>query len=52
MALKPGSEMRGMYVKLPFPLDFKVYLFNITNVDEIQAGESAVLEEIGPYFYE
>lgn len=39
------------WVELPQPLDFKVYIFNVTNVDEIQQGMQPKVEEIGPYVY-
>lgn len=52
VSLKPGSEMRGMYLKIPFPLNFNVYMFNVTNVAEVQNGDSPILNEIGPYCFE
>lgn len=50
--LKQGSELREMWEDLPFPLDFKIYLFNITNPAEIKAGHKPIVQEIGPFFYE
>lgn len=44
--------MRGLYVKIPFALNFKVYVFNVTNAAEVQAGDTPVVDEIGPYCYE
>ncbi|XP_011149856.2 sensory neuron membrane protein 1 isoform X2 [Harpegnathos saltator] len=52
IALKPGSEIRGMWTSFPLPLDFKVYLFNVTNADEIMQGGKPKLNEIGPFFYD
>lgn len=52
IALKPGNEIRDMWSQFPFPLDFKVYLFNVTNMDEIQEGKKPKLQEVGPFFYE
>ncbi|XP_043284448.1 sensory neuron membrane protein 1 isoform X2 [Venturia canescens] len=50
--LKKGAEMRDVWSKLPIPLDFKVYLFNVTNPDEIKQGAKPIVHEIGPYFYD
>lgn len=41
-----------MYVKVPFPLDFKIYIFNVTNYLEVSKGDSPVLDEVGPFVYE
>lgn len=37
--------------KMPVPLDFKIYVFNVTNRDEINNGELPKLAEVGPYVY-
>ncbi|XP_054015227.1 sensory neuron membrane protein 1-like [Hylaeus anthracinus] len=52
VALKPGSEIREMWSNFPFPVDFRIYLFNVTNPDEITAGAKPILKEVGPYFYD
>ncbi|XP_070515757.1 sensory neuron membrane protein 1-like isoform X1 [Cardiocondyla obscurior] len=52
IALKPGSEIREMWSNFPLPLDFKVYLFNITNADEIKEGQKPKVQEVGPFFYD
>ncbi|XP_060531540.1 uncharacterized protein LOC132705124 [Cylas formicarius] len=49
--LKLGSEIRGIYLKIPFPLDFKIYFFNVTNTIGVQNGSVPILKEIGPYWY-
>jgi len=46
-----GSEQYKRFVKLPQPLNFKVYIFNVTNPDRIQQGAIPIVEEIGPYVY-
>jgi hypothetical protein len=51
-ALKPGNEMRDFYLKLPIPLDFRVYLFNVTNPEEVREGRKPILQEVGPFCYE
>ncbi|XP_011635608.1 sensory neuron membrane protein 1-like isoform X1 [Pogonomyrmex barbatus] len=52
IALKPGSEIREMWTAFPLPLDFKIYLFNVTNPDEINEGGKPKLKEVGPFFYD
>ncbi|XP_070167686.1 sensory neuron membrane protein 1-like isoform X1 [Polyergus mexicanus] len=52
IALKPGSEMREMWSNFPLPLDFKIYMFNITNPDEIAQGQKPIVQEVGPFFYD
>lgn len=48
----PGSEARKLYEKFPAPSIFKVYLFNITNKDDVTEGAMPVIAEIGPYVFE
>ena len=36
--LTPKSAIREMYTKAPFFIDFRVYLFNVTNKDVVQTG--------------
>ncbi|GJQ79427.1 Snmp2 [Trypoxylus dichotomus] len=50
--LKQGTEQYDRWMKLPFPLEFKVYAFNVTNPNEILVGQKPVVEEIGPFVYE
>ncbi|XP_066583077.1 sensory neuron membrane protein 1-like isoform X2 [Prorops nasuta] len=53
IALKPGAEIRDMWSVVPFPLDFKVHLFNVTNADEVQNnGAIPIVNEVGPFFYD
>lgn len=51
MELKEGSERREIWEKAPYPMDFKIYLFNVTNPMEIQKGATPVVQEVGPYCY-
>ncbi|CAG9819911.1 unnamed protein product [Phaedon cochleariae] len=44
--------MRDIYLKIPFPLDFKIFFFNVSNPMEVQNGAKPVLKEIGPYCYD
>ncbi|XP_074041319.1 sensory neuron membrane protein 1 isoform X2 [Leptinotarsa decemlineata] len=50
--LGPGNDLREMFIKVPFPLSIKVYLFNVTNPMEIQNGEKPIVKEVGPFCYE
>lgn len=43
---------RKIYENLPFPLTFKVYIFNILNKNEVQNGGKPHFQEIGPYVFE
>ncbi|XP_045774231.1 indole-3-acetaldehyde oxidase-like [Maniola jurtina] len=52
MALSKKTDVRQMWEKIPFALDFKVYLFNYTNPEEIQNGALPIVKEIGPYYFE
>ncbi|KAJ3662444.1 hypothetical protein Zmor_006794 [Zophobas morio] len=41
-----------MFVKVPFGLDFKVYMFNVTNPMEIQNGAIPAVQEVGPFCFQ
>lgn len=44
--LSPKSDVRVMYTKVPFPLDFRVYMFNLTNREDVRKGEQKKTNEI------
>ncbi|XP_068144124.1 sensory neuron membrane protein 1-like [Drosophila tropicalis] len=50
--LKPGTPSRVVWEKLPFPMTYKVYVFNVTNADEIGQGAKPKVAEIGPFVFE
>nr|APZ81422.1 sensory neuron membrane protein 2a [Adelphocoris lineolatus] len=52
IVLEEGSEGLKRFQKTPFPLEFKVFLFNITNTDDVMMGGKPVLTEMGPYTYD
>ncbi|XP_063538704.1 uncharacterized protein LOC134747956 [Cydia strobilella] len=52
MALTAKTDVRQMWQKIPFPLDFKVYLYNYTNAAEVQKGAIPIVQEVGPYYFE
>ncbi|XP_055380715.1 sensory neuron membrane protein 2 [Condylostylus longicornis] len=51
LLIRNGSEQFKRFVETPQPLSFKVYIFNITNPDEVQQGAIPTVSEIGPYVY-
>ena len=52
VGLKPGSDMRELWSTFPLPLDFKIYIFNVSNPTEILAGAKPIVQEVGPFFYD
>ncbi|KAJ8971698.1 hypothetical protein NQ317_014681 [Molorchus minor] len=52
VTLKEGNDIRGMFIKIPFALDFKVYIFNVTNPMEVQKGKQPSVHEVGPFCYQ
>lgn len=52
LRITPGTMTREMFEKVPFAINFRVFVLNITNPDEVTAGEKPKLQEIGPYYFE
>nr|QHR83074.1 sensory neuron membrane protein 1 [Ceracris nigricornis] len=52
LALKKGSDIRQMWSNFSDPIDFRVYMLNLTNPEAVHRGEKPIVQEIGPYFYE
>lgn len=52
LRLKPGYFVRKMYETVPFPLVFKIYIFDIQNKEGILNGEKPRLKEVGPYTFQ
>lgn len=43
---------RELFEEVPFAINFRVYIFNVTNPDEVTAGGKPILQELGPYHFE
>lgn len=50
--LKDGTDTRKIWTKFPFFIGFRVWLFNITNPEQIKNGAKPIVKQVGPYFYE
>jgi len=48
---RPQSKSFPGWKDPSLPIFMNFYFFNVTNVDEVMAGEKPVLEEKGPYVY-
>ncbi|KAL7302088.1 hypothetical protein TKK_0005317 [Trichogramma kaykai] len=51
-ALRKGGVIRKIWSKLPFPIEFRFYMFNVTNPREIDQGAQPIVQEVGPFIYE
>lgn len=51
MNLRRLTLTRELYMKAPFPMEFHIHIFNITNPDEVMKGAKPHLKDIGPYVY-
>uniref|UniRef100_A0A1B6C183 Sensory neuron membrane protein 2 n=1 Tax=Clastoptera arizonana TaxID=38151 RepID=A0A1B6C183_9HEMI len=50
--LEDDSEALERWISLPMPLEFKVYVFNVTNPNEVSIGAQPIVKEMGPYVYD
>ncbi|KAL5282468.1 CD36 family protein [Megaselia abdita] len=46
-----GSDQYQRFVNLPQPIQFNVYIFNLSNPVQVQQGDLPLVKEIGPYVY-
>ena len=44
--------MRDIWGKFPFSMDYSIYMFNISNPEEIKNGAKPIVNQVGPYIYE
>lgn len=49
--LEEGTEQFERFVDIPQPIMFKVFVFNVTNPNEVIEGAVPKVKEIGPYVY-
>ncbi|XP_023303093.2 sensory neuron membrane protein 1-like, partial [Lucilia cuprina] len=50
--LKPNSETRQMWEKFPISIKFSIYVLNVTNHQEVEAGGKPKLQEVGPFVFD
>ncbi|XP_059468597.1 sensory neuron membrane protein 2-like [Neocloeon triangulifer] len=51
LILSMGSASYENWVKLPQPMEFKVYIMEVENPDEVHAGAKPKMKETGPFVY-
>ncbi len=51
LALTQDTHMLRLWSDPPLTPKLKIFIFNVTNPDEILAGKVPVVEELGPYVY-
>ncbi|XP_005103573.2 scavenger receptor class B member 1 [Aplysia californica] len=51
MIVSPKSETYDVWQNVPIPVYMQFYVFNVTNVEEVLAGEKPYLTQWGPYTY-
>ncbi|RZF41974.1 hypothetical protein LSTR_LSTR009932 [Laodelphax striatellus] len=45
-ALVEGTDMRANWAKTPIAVEFRIYLFNVTNPEEVHKGAKPILQEV------
>lgn len=47
-----GSAKWDSWKEVPIPVFQQIYIFNVTNSEDVLKGEKPILEELGPYVYQ
>ncbi|ODN04768.1 Scavenger receptor class B member 1 [Orchesella cincta] len=50
--LVEGGDTWKKWENIPIPIYMSVYIFNITNPEELKEGKKPIVEELGPYVYQ
>jgi len=50
--LGPDSPAEAFWAAIPAPLVTKVYLFNVSNPDDVKLGAKPDIREVGPYVFD
>ncbi|XP_022190215.2 sensory neuron membrane protein 2 [Nilaparvata lugens] len=51
LALRNGTDSWNRWIESPIPIYLKIYIFTVTNPDEVNLGGKPKLIEKGPYVY-
>lgn len=51
LIIAPESEMVEKFQETPVPIYFQIWIFNLTNAEEVLEGEKPILKQLGPYTY-
>ncbi|KAJ8922400.1 hypothetical protein NQ315_004345 [Exocentrus adspersus] len=49
--LTENTEQWDLFMEVPFPFTFKIYIFDVQNPEGILQGQKPVVKEAGPYIY-
>lgn len=51
MAIQPGSDFYPKWLEMPVPMEFRIYIFEVTNPAQVLRGQNPLVKERGPYFF-